>query len=304
MRKEILLIALSSIMLFSCSNDDEVQPSKESSGTIYTLPVVVHIIHTGEEIGLGYNLSKDRIIGQIKTLNDDFRRKVGTLGYNTHLLGADTKIEFNLAEIDPNGNPTDGINRVNIHDIETETDNDGWFFDILPNYSYWKKQEYINIWVYPFEPNILLGQSSIPQADISGLENANTDGTTGILITTPHFGSSNVIGGSNLGRTLTHEMGHFLGLIHLWGKTENADCMEFDDFCDDTPSVSRRTGNCDGTPNLSCNGEPALTQNYMDYTDDACMNMFTNDQVTRMRYVLKNSPVRKSLTISSGIARN
>ena len=299
-----ILIALSSILLFNCSSDHEVQPLEETTETIYTLPVVVHIIHSGQDVGTGYNLSNERIIDQIKTLNDDFRKKEGTLGYNTHALGTDAEIEFKFAEIDPDGNPTDGINRVNLNDIVIDIEND-WFFDNLPYYGYWDKQDYINVWVFPFEPNIVLGQSSVPQADLPGLKDANPNGTTGIMITTPHFGTSNLEGGSNLGRSLTHEMGHFLGLEHLWGKTENANCMDFDDYCEDTPAVSRRTGNCDGgAPNLSCNGKSALTQNYMDYTFDACMNMFTKDQVTRMRYVLKNSTARKSLLISSVVNRN
>ncbi len=305
MIKRQILIVLLGIVLFNCSSEDEINEDQQvSEKTIYTLPVVVHIIHTGEEIGTGYNLSNERIIGQIKTLNDDFRKREGTLGYNTHPLGTDAKIEFKFAEIDPDGNTTNGINRVNVDDIEYEIGNDAWFFDTLPYYAYWDKQDYINIWVFPFEPNIILGQSSVPQADLPGLENKDTSGTTGIMITTPHFGTSDLDGGSNLGRSLTHEMGHFLGLEHLWGKIENADCMEFDDYCDDTPPVSRRTGNCDGTPALSCNGESMLTQNYMDYTDDACMNMFTKDQVIRMRYVLENSTVRKSLTTSLALDRN
>ena len=121
-----------------------------------------------------------------------------------------------------------------------------------------------------------------------------------IYSATTHLGTNN----TSLGRTITHEMGHFLGLEHLWGKTENSDCMAFDDYCDDTPHVSRRTGSCDDSSNLTCNGEPALTQNYMDYTSDACMNMFTKDQVARMQYVLKNSTVRSPLITSPAIIRN
>ncbi|MDO5980272.1 M43 family zinc metalloprotease [Flavivirga spongiicola] len=303
MIRNSILIALSSIILFSCSKGDGVEHPEETTETVYTLPVVIHIVHTGQEVGTGYNLSNERIIGQIKTLNDDFRKKEGTLGYNIHPLGADTKIEFKLAEIDPNGDQTDGINRVNLNDIFIDTEND-WFFDDLPYYGYWNKQDYINVWVFPFEPNTALGQSSVPKANLPGLIDANPDGTTGIMIATPHFGTSDLVGGSNLGRTFTHEMGHFLGLKHLWGKIENANCLDFDDYCEDTPPVSRRTENCDGLANLSCNGESVLTQNYMDYTDDACMNMFTKNQVTRMRYVLKNSNVRKSLITSSAINRN
>lgn len=305
MIKKNILIVLSALLLINCSSDAEIiDPLPEdTTETIYTVPVVIHIIHSGEAIGTGYNLSNERIIEQLKTLNNDFRKKEGTLGHNTHPLGTDVKIEFKLAETDPFGNATNGITRVNINDIVIDTTND-WFFDTLPYYGYWNKQNYINIWVYPFEPNIILGQSSVPFTDLPGLNDANPNGTTGILITTPHFGTSDVVGGSNLGRTLTHEMGHFLGLEHLWGKTEKANCTDFDDYCTDTPSVSRRTGNCVGTTASSCNGETALTHNYMDYTKDVCMNMFTKDQGTRMRYVLTNSTVRKTLLISTVIHRD
>ena len=302
MKVKYSLTLLLSILLLNCSKDYREQQSlSETTETVYTLPIVVHIVHVGESVGIGYNLSKERIYDQINTLNNDFRKKEGTLGYNTHILGADAKIEFKLAKIDPNGNPTEGITRVNFQDVTIDVEND-WFFDDLPYYGYWNKQEYINIWVFPLDG--VLGQSSVPYINIPGLENANPNGTTGILITTAYFGTTNTINNLNLGRTLTHEMGHFLGLEHLWGKTENANCMEFDDYCNDTPLVSRRTENCDNIQNSSCNGEFALTQNYMDYTSDACMNMFTKDQVARMQYVLKNSTVRSSLITSLAINRD
>ena len=304
MIKKYTLIIVSSLLLFNCTKDSEISPSEETTETVFVLPVVIHIVHTGEEIGIGNNLSKERIVNQLKTLNNDFRKKEGTLGYNTHPLGTDVKIEFKLAEIDPDGNATNGIHRINGNDVEHEPDTENWFFDGLPKYGYWNTENYINIWVIPFRPNVVLGQSSIPRANLEGLKTSSITGVSGILITTPHFGTTDLAGGSNLGRSLTHEMGHFLGLEHLWGKKENANCTEFDDYCNDTPFVSKRTGNCNGTTTLSCNGEIALTQNYMDYTDDACMNMFTKDQVTRMRYVLENSIVRKSLLLATTITRN
>ncbi len=304
MKKYILILLCSvSIINFSCSSDDtDVVPEIESEEQIYQLAIVVHVIHGGEEVGTGYNLSKARILEQIETLNNDFRKKEGTLGYNTHALGTDAKIEFKLATIAPDGSATDGITRVDYNTVEKESTG-GWVFDTLPAYGYWNRDDYINVWVHPLEPNLVLGQASPPQADLPGLKDISTTLTTGIMITSPHFGTTDLEGGANLGRTLTHEMGHFLGLEHLWGKKEKADCMEYDDYCDDTPAVSKRTNNCDGTPPLSCNGEPALTQNYMDYTNDACMNMFTKDQVDRMRFVLENSVVRKSLLVSTGINR-
>ncbi len=302
MTTKYFLMILLGVTLLSCTRDEnQIQPRTETVESIYTLPVVVHIVHTGESIGTGFNVSNDRIFNQIESLNNDFRKKEGTLGYNTHVLGADAKIEFKLATIDPDGNPTNGIRRVNFNDITIDVEND-WFFDDLPYYGYWNKQEYINIWVFPL--NNALGQSSVPYINIPGLDNANPDGSTGVLVSTNHFGGTDTINNLNRGRTLTHEMGHFLGLEHLWGKVENANCMEFDDYCDDTPQVSRRTGNCDEELNISCNEEIILTQNYMDYTSDVCMNMFTKDQVARMRYVLKNSTVRQSLITSTAIDRN
>ncbi len=294
----ILIIALS-----ACIKKADVIPGKQATDSVYILPVVVHIIYTGEEIGQEYNLSKERIIEQVETLNNDFRKQEGTLGYNTHALGTDAQIEFRLAEIDPDGNMTDGINRINANDIVYESDTEKVFFDYLPYYSYWDKKAYINIWVVPVEPNLILGQSSIPLVDIPGLKDSDTTKPSGIMIGSPHFGSSSIEGGANLGRTLTHEMGHFLGLEHLWGKTENAHCMDYDDYCDDTPFVSKRTRNCEAQEKLSCIGDTLLTHNYMDYKNDACMNMFTKDQVARMRFVLKNSEDRKALTIASTITR-
>lgn len=300
--KLFYILSLSFFILLGCSKEDESALIINSTNELYTLPVVVHIVHNGEAVGQGNNLSNERIFGQLKTVNDDFRRRIGTLGFNTHPLSDDARIEFRLAEFDPNGNCVSGINRVNYNDIPADTTG-GWFFDALPNYGYWNTSQYINIWVLPFPANTVLGQSSVPYVNIPGLDTANPDGTTGVLISTPHFGTSNTPGGANLGRSLTHELGHFLGLEHLWGKVENALCTEYDDYCDDTPFVTRKTSDCDANSIENCNGTPVLTQNYMDYTKDACMNMFTKDQISRMRYVLEQNPIRASLIHSPAIIR-
>ena len=302
MKKHLLLVLLFG-SIFSCvQEDDSMLVEPEPQDEIYILPIVVHVVHAGEQVGHGYNLSLERIESQIETLNNDFRKKEGTLGHNTSPISNDAQIEFKLAQFDPDGNPINGINRIDHHDIEIVADHTYLPFDWLPQYGYWNPDNYINIWVLPSEPNLFLGSSTIPQTDLAGLDEELKTVGDGILINTIHFGYSNIDGGANLGRTLTHEVGHFLGLEHLWGKIENADCLDYDDYLEDTPPVSRRTGNCNSEA-LNCNGNVSLTCNYMDYTSDACMNMFTNDQITRMRYVLENAIRRKSLTISKSIDR-
>lgn len=291
------------ILIVGCSADD-FEEIEQLESDVFILPVVIHIIHIGEAIGEGANLSKERILQQIESLNNDYRRKEGTRGYNTHALGADTKIEFRLAEIDPFNQKTDGINRIDANDVTIDSDLNDLPFDWLPQYAYWNPEKYINIWVLPAGPqDLFLGSAQFPYTGIPGLDNeVNTVGT-GLFINTLHFGESDIISDINLGRTLTHEMGHFLGLEHLWGKYESADCMEYDDYVNDTPPVGHRNNECNGEE-LSCHGEPILKQNYMDYLPDACMNMFTEGQASRMAYVLENSVDRKSLTSSDVISRH
>src|SRR5690606_30424385 len=119
----------------------------------------------------------------------------------------------------------------------------------------------------------------------------------GILINTHHFGESDLASPHNLGRTLTHEMGHYLGLLHPWG---GGDC-DPNDHCADTPPVSEPVTGCPATPPLACDGQPVMIENYMNWTTDACMNTFTRDQISRMHYVLENSPRRRELSASPAL---
>ena len=107
----------------------------------------------------------------------------------------------------------------------------------------------------------------------------------GVAVNAHHFGETGKAGPYSLGRTLTHEIGHFLGLFHVWGPNDHdVDGCELDDFCEDTPPTRAMSSGCP-TNALACDGRPAMIQNYMDYSDDACMNIFTNDQIARMRTV-------------------
>ncbi|MBV6647261.1 MAG: hypothetical protein KI790_17515 [Cyclobacteriaceae bacterium] len=282
---------------------------------IYQIPVVVHVLHFGEPPGEGMNVSDERIHAQIRIVNEDFRRKAGTPGFNEHEDGADAGIEFVLAQRDPKGEPTDGIVRVNMNNVDPPGFGDN---QVLAGayYSMWDPALYLNVWSSPGIPNFGLGFATFPVGDLPGLDHERdwyTPGidslsgfpvleVDGIAINHWHFGESVIDSKYDLGRTGTHELGHFLGLFHTWGHGGFDGSCEIDDYCADTPNISTKTINCPSNK-LSCEGTPAMIENYMDYTDDACLNIFTKDQVARMRTVLENSPRRKSLLTSPAIDR-
>ena len=264
---------------------------------VITLPVVVHVIHNGDPIGQDENISNDQILSQIQVLNEDFRRMIGTNGANTHTDGADVEIEFCMAIIDPNGAPTDGIDRVQQSSASFSglADVDA----IKPN-SIWNPDNYLNMWVVNYANSGLLGFAQFPDnSGLGGLNatngNANTDG---VVADYRAFGSSQIFPAGtydppyDLGRTMTHELGHWFGLRHIWG---DSNCG--DDFCGDTPESSGSNFSCN--VQTTCDGIQDMVENYMDYTDDACMNIFTEDQKTRMLTVMTVSPRRASLIASA-----
>lgn len=266
----------------------------------YRIPVVVHLLHTGEEIGQGFNYSVQRVEDQIRSLNDDFRRMEGTPGFNAHPDGADTRIEFVLAKIDPNGNPTNGIVRVNIKTVEI----DDRLTDLIgtcAKYSYWDPDNYLNVWTLglDIQPNIFLGMARFPVTDLPGgfPEDVKEEDGDGVFVNALNFGLGSTDADQHYtqGRTLTHEIGHFLGLLHTYSTCDPGD------YCDDTPPVATRTFGCPDTPLMACDGRRVMIENYMDVSYDRCMNIFTKDQAARMHTVLNNSPRRKTLTTSPGL---
>ncbi|WP_350286778.1 M43 family zinc metalloprotease [uncultured Croceitalea sp.] len=269
---------------------------------IFYLPVIVHVLHKGESIGEGSNLSRNRIDHQIVLLNNDFRRKAGTRGFNEYPNGGDSKIEFVLARKDPNGNAIHGINRINVDSVEIEPR--GYNQNHYAQYAYWNPNQYINIWLTPLPTELnclVLGLSSGPDTDLPGTEFLSipkAGDAEGILINTVHFGESDLECHANLGRTLTHEMGHYLGLLHTWG---NGICGT-NDYCNDTPAVDSAVFG--HNPILGCDGEMVMISNYMNFSDDTIMNAFTNDQIERMHYVLNNHEGRHALWSSSDIKSN
>jgi hypothetical protein len=269
--------------------------------TTYKIPVVVHVIHNGEPIGSGLNISDAQILSQIDVLNKDFQRLNADASKTPAEflpLAGTMDIEFVLAKRSPQGLFTNGIVRVQGTKTSwTQNDNDQ-----LKAQSYWPAEDYLNIWVCKLTD--FLGYTQFPVSNLPGLENSSTNRLTdGIVIRTATFGSKNY-GNFNLearydlGRTLTHEMGHFFGLRHIWGDMGN--CAG-DDYVADTPNQNGSTGGCPSTEKAGCDlNVHKMYQNYLDYTDDACMNLFTKDQVDRMIAVLENSPRRLSLLSSLG----
>lgn len=273
---------------------------------IIRIPVVVHLV--GDNV---ISNAQHKVEEQIAILNEDFRRISGTNGFGD---GVDTKIEFCLATVKPDGiSPTSGVN-LHYDDPHNPYPSiwepvDGFInnrdFDIKA-IEHWDEKKYLNLYVVEqmrfrgYNPSTgvyewfdLLGYASFPK-DLESSPNLD-----GVVIGLDFFGlTSNPRSG--LGRTTTHEVGHWLNLRHVWG---DGGC-EADDFVDDTPICSfsyYAQPPCTG--NIECSLENLLAgsssnerpiENYMDYSDDVCMNGFTEGQKERMRDCLFNE--RYSLT--------
>lgn len=280
-----------------------------STLNVITIPVVVHVIHNGDGLGANENITDAQIISQIAVLNQDYGRIAGTPGFNTNPVGVDTEIQFCMAQRDPNGLFTTGINRYNLGS-EASWEMEEINTDIKPQ-TQWNPNEYLNIWVvnkivitiFGFEIGEILGYAQFPSGSgLEGLEEgtgpANTDG---VVIGHRYFGSSDIYPAgtysapNDKGRTTTHEVGHYLGLRHIWG---DGGC-NVDDYCEDTPRASEANSGCSIGID-SCPAFPGLdmVENYMDYSNDACMNVFTQDQKDRMIAVLTNAQRRATLSTS------
>lgn len=243
--------------------------------TLIIIPVVFHIVHNyGPE-----NISKEQVLDAIRILNEDFRK----LNADTNdiipefkAIAADSRIEFRLAKIDPNGNCTDGINRV----VSTLTYNaDENTKMAAPS---WDRTKYLNIWTVASIASGAAGYAYYPSS-VNGPWGVPLDG---VLILASYIGSIGT-GQYSRARTLTHEIGHYLNLMHPWGNSNNpglADNCNDDDQVSDTPNTIGHT---------SCNlyavtcGSLDNVQNFMEYA--YCNRMFTVGQKLRMRAALNSS---------------
>ncbi len=259
------------------------------SGSVITLPVVVHVLYASS----GDNISMAQIQSQLDVLNADFRR-TNSDRTNKWSQAADTQIEFKLATIDPNGNPTTGITRKQVSGSD-------WGTKFKPNNAMkssasggvdpWNTAEYLNMWIVPKltftsaqGDRTILGFAQFP---------GGAAATDGVVMADEYFGTTGTAQAPfDGGRTTTHEVGHYLNLRHIWG---DGACGT-DDFVSDTPESDAANYGCQ-TGHSSCGSED-MVQNYMDYSDDTCMNLFTTGQKNRMRAILESGGSRRALALS------
>ena len=246
---------------------------------VVTIPVVVHVVYrTSTE-----NISDAQIQSQLDVLNDDFRR-LNSDATNNWSQAADSEIEFCLATVDPNGNATTGITRTSTS-VNGFGTNDSVKFTSSGGKDAWPRDSYLNFWVCNIGGGIL-GYAQFPGGP------ANTDGVVNGYQYTGTIGTAS--SPFDLGRTATHEVGHWLNLRHIWG---DGGCG-VDDFVTDTPQSDAANYGC-ASGHSSC-GSVDMVENYMDYSDDSCMNLFTEGQKTRMQALFGPGGSRVSLLSSNG----
>jgi hypothetical protein len=268
---------------------------QESQRVVYTIPVVFHVVFANNT----ENISDAQLISQIDVLNEDFRKLNGNFSSTPSVfqgVASDMEFEFCLASIDPNGNPTSGITRTQTTVSSFDTD-DAVKFNSSGGKNAWPANQYLNIWVADLGGG-LLGYAQFPG------DAASTDGVVLNYITVGRPPANPFNNDFNLGRTATHEIGHWMNLYHIWGN-ENSGCgnqpgSAGTDEVSDTPVQDDATSGCPNWPQVSCNNGPNgdMITNYMDYMDDACATMFTNGQKTRARAVFAPGGPRNAILSS------
>lgn len=268
--------------------------------TIFNIPVVFHIVYrTNIE-----NLHDSLIFSQMKVLNEAFR-KMNADTINTRSIfkpiAADARINFYLAKIDPSGNPTNGITRTKttVSSFHSDTYEDKMKFTSKGGIDAWDPNRYLNIWVCnnsnPSNPGSLVLGFAFPPTN-AAFWNANSFVPTsrqGVVLHYPIVGLNNP---ANTGgymtdeKTAVHEVGHYLGLRHTWGDGNSFNGCNVDDGIFDTPNTRAKHSGCNKNLNTCGAGTagdlPDQAENYMDYSDARCSNMFTAGQVNLMRFNL------------------
>lgn len=295
---------------------------------IYNIPVIFHVIHASEAINsfsatAGRNLNAAQINSQLTVLNEDYRKL--NSDFSTYVTqssfvnaAADVQINFCMAKVSPSGAvlPEPGIDRI---DVASQSWTAlpytmAYIESTIKPSSSWDPAKYFNVWILEFgglDANTLgyaqfptiPTSTLVPISDMYGYGGAaNTDG---VVIDYKYIGNTGTALASfpyNKGRTLTHETGHWLGLWHIWG--DDGGSCSGSDRVTDTPNQDSENYTCpsiDGSISAdACSGTSgAMYQNYMDYSDDKCLVMFTYGQKLRMQAVMANCVRRNSLTTST-----
>jgi hypothetical protein len=275
--------------------------------TSYTIPVIVHICYWNSS----QNISEAQVQSQIETLNNDF----AGIGFNSNNiplafapLKADTKITFCLAKLGSNNEilAEPGIERIDAKGKNwTNPGTKGWTPDYIDGTikpaTIWNPNFYLNVWVVPgiatSTSGVTLGYATFP--GLTGLPGMPSDAgdplNDGFVCRSNYFGNGVGTATNSKGRTATHEIGHWLGLRHIWGDEE---CGT--DYVEDTPTAQKDNGGCPTFPHLTCGNSTSgdMFMNFMDYTNDNCMALFTMGQSERFQATMLNGSFRNNLANS------
>lgn len=263
-----------------------------------TIPVVFHVVYNST----AQNISDARLLAQIDQLNLDFAKlntDFSTVPSVFQPYGANTEIQFCLAQRDPNGLATTGINRVQTSVTSFSVTANNVKFTSLGGADAWPREKYLNIWVCNISGGYL-GYAQFPGGQ------ASTDGVVLLYSSVGSMLNPGTATNYNLGRTATHEVGHWLNLVHIWG-----DAICGNDLVDDTPVQNDKNFGCPTFPKLSSNCTQSapwtgaayqgdMFMNYMDYGNDPCLNMFSLGQKDRMQALFATGGSRASLLTSDG----
>lgn len=266
-----------------------IQSGASQERAVVTIPVVFHVVY----FNATQNVSDAQIATQMSVLNADFRRLNGDAGSVPAVwqgIAADCEVNFCMAQQDPSGNATTGIVRKSTT-VNGFSTNDNVKYSSLGGDNIWDRNKYLNIWVCNMTGGIL-GYAQFPGGPAA---------TDGVVINYTAFGTIGTASAPfNLGRTATHEVGHWLNAYHIWGD-DGTSCTGTDQVAD-TPNQADENYGCPAFPTVSCTNGPNgdMWMNYMDYTDDACMYMFTAGQKARMQALFSAGGSRAALATSTG----
>jgi hypothetical protein len=285
--------------------------ASQKTNSVITIPVVVHVVYKNAI----QNIPDSQIVRQIQILNECFSLTNPNFTQTRAIfdsIGADTELQFCLAAFDPQGNPTTGIIRKSAPSSAAFDPLSG--FDNVKSSATdgddpWPNDQYLNIWVCDmsfFGFTFVLGYATFP---------GESPALDGVVIQSEYFGYGTAAAPNNLGRTTVHEVGHFFGMRHIWADDDSQATGQCDstDFVDDTPNQAAKSeSDCNVTIN-SCSAEspfwgaidpPDMVENYMDYSADACMTMFSKGQKARMYSFLNTDPARVAIKTSPAGCNN